>query len=363
MLRTKVLIVGGGPAGSAAASLLAREGIETVLINRDHSFVKPCGGGIPLAAFSELGIPSETVKRNIGYVRIVSPTGEDVRIRLNGSSIAIVERRDFDSALRKKAVKDGAMLYEAEFRGFSDIGRTIKAEVVMDNKIKNIEADYVIAADGVNSRVRTALNIGPVASFIAISGKVKSGYTDCCEFWFGAAHAPKFYSWVFPQSEGISAGTGSISGKLIKELWQRFLMRRGINATDAGLRGYRIPLWRGDLYNKGRVLFTGDAAGHVMPLSYEGIYYAMRSGELAASALISGKVIEYKRLWKNKFQKRFLLMKSLWEYFLKDDSHAERLIHLHKSPEVQSASMRLWLRKDSGSGSILSYLKLFSRFI
>lgn len=363
MLRTKVLIVGGGPAGSAAASLLAKEGVETVLIDRDHSFVKPCGGGIPFAAFSELGIPPETVRKNIDHVRIVSPSGEDVRIRLNGSAIAIVERCDFDSALRRKAVKDGARLYEAEFRGFSDIGRTIKAEIVMDNTIKNIEADFVIAADGVNSRVRTALGISPVASFIAISGKIKAGNTDCCEFWFGSAHAPNFYSWVFPQSEGISAGTGSFSGKRIKELWQRFLLRRDINAMGSKLRGYRIPLWKGDLYNKGRVLFAGDAAGHVMPLSYEGIYYAMRSGELAASALISGKVIEYKKLWKEKFQKRFVLMKTLWEYFLKDDFHAERLIRLHKSPEVQDASMRLWLRKDSGSRSILSYLKLFSRFI
>ena len=63
MLRTKVLIIGGGPAGSTAARFLAKEGIDTILLERNFSFVKPCGGGIPDAAFDELGIPRNIIKK------------------------------------------------------------------------------------------------------------------------------------------------------------------------------------------------------------------------------------------------------------------------------------------------------------
>ena len=48
---------------------------------------------------------------------------------------------------------------------------------------------------------------------------------------------------------------------------------------------YRVPVWKGDLYNKNMVIFAGDSAGQVLPLTHEGIYYAMKAGELAAIAI------------------------------------------------------------------------------
>lgn len=358
-----MLVVGGGPAGATAARTLAKEGIDTLFADKNFSFVKPCGGGIPSAAFDELGIPHRLACRYVESVKIVSPNNDALDIKLRGGAIAIVERGVFDSALRRLAEEEGARPLQAEFRRFTDMGKTLSAELMLEGKSLKVIADYVIASDGVNSRVRTATGLNPVASFLTVSEKIKGENTDSCEFWFGASHAPRFYSWVFPQKDSISVGTGAFEPREIRILWQRFLEKRGLANAHKAVRGYKIPLWQGDLYNKDRIFYAGDAAGQVMPLSYEGIYYAMKSGEFAARAIISGKAGDYKKLWKKRFYKRFILMKQLWEYFLKDDMRAERLVQLHKRPEVQDSSMRLWLKKDLNRGSLLSYINLVRNFL
>ncbi len=373
----QVLVIGGGPAGSTAARLLGREGIETVLIEKDLSFSKPCGGGIPSPVFKELSLPENAIKRLVHKMRIVSPSGVVLDIPLKGGSIAIVERVEFDSSLRMEAKKDGVEVIRGEFLSFGEIGRRIVSDVLVDNGMKKIRAEYIVAADGVNSRVRHCLGLGLPASFLTVTQKAE-GETEFCEFWLSAEHAPHLYSWVFPSSKGLSIGTGVIGSINAKTALSRFIMRRGVNGNlsacndclratthrqaqaGQGVRGFRIPLWKGDIFNKGKVLFAGDAAGQVMPLSFEGIYYAMKSGQLAAEAIINRRVSDYKRLWKKAFHKRFLLMRLLWEYFLKSDERAERLVELLKRPELQEASMKLWLSKDMSQKSLLSYLRHFT---
>lgn len=365
--RTHVLVIGGGPAGAVAARFLASHGVDTLLVERNLAFVKPCGGGIPYSAFQELGIPEYPVKRYVSELKVVSPGGETLNITLNGGSIAIVERGDFDRALRAEAEAAGATILEAEFMGFPDTGRTVTALVVSRNpggtlRRMEVRADYVIAADGVNSRVRAATNIRPSPCFLTLSERIRGEYSDACEFWFGSSHAPRSYSWVFPMEGGVSAGTGAFGRAGIRGLWQRFKARRDLK-SGGQFRGYRIPLWQGDLFHSGRILFAGDAAGHVMPFTCEGIYYSMKSGEMAATAVMAGRPADYKRMWQERFLSRFSLMKRLWAYFLKGDHRMERVVLLHKRPEVQEAAMALWLRKDHGKGSLLSYMNLLRSFL
>lgn len=360
-LSAKVLVIGGGPAGSTAARVLAEEGLEVILLERNFSFIKPCGGGVPLGAFDELGIPRATIKKEVKSIRIVSPKGERLDIELRGGSLAIVERGDFDRSLRHEAEKKGARIVEGEFNGFLD-GKLSRIEATIGGVRRQIVSDYVIAADGINSKVRRSLGITTPHAFFTVSERVKGVQTDLCEFWFGSSHAPNFYSWVFPAADGVSTGTGCFEPKKVLALFGRFKERRGI--TPDGLRRiYRVPIWKGELYTKGKVIFAGDSAGQVMPLIYEGIYYAMKAGEFAARAIIEGKVVNYKRMWKAKFHKRFTLMQKLKNYFLKDDISVEKLISLHRRPEVQEASMRLWLRKDSSREGLQSYIRLFGKFL
>jgi geranylgeranyl reductase len=361
-LKTKVVVVGGGPAGAIAARSLAECGVEVILLERNLSFKKPCGGGVPFSAFEDLRIPKTVIEREVKCIRIVSPMGERLDIELGEGSLAMVERGKFDSALRAEAEKRGAEIVGGEFTGLITWKKEYQIVANVKGEKTEISAEYVVAADGVNSKVRAALGIKPYKSFITVSEKIGGIKTDFCEFWFGSSHAPGSYSWVFPATEGVSAGTGSSEpGKTIA-LLKRFKDKRGI--TQEGIRRiYKIPIWKGDLYNKNNVIFAGDSAGQVMPLTYEGIYYAMKAGEFAARAIMEGKTSNYKKMWDAAFHKRFYFMDKLRKYFYKNDLSAEKFVAFYRRAEVQEASIRLWLRKDSGKESIQRYIKIFRKFL
>jgi len=360
-LCVKAVVVGGGPAGSIAAQTLAQRGIDVILLERDLSFVKPCGGGLSLNAFTELNIPKATIRKEVKKIQLVSPAGKILDIDLKGGNLAIVERGEFDRVLRQRAEEQGVNIIEAEVTGLTQ-HKTYTVEAISGEEKYEIASEYVIAADGINSKMRTILGIKTSRAFFTVSEHIKGIHTDCCEFWFGSAHAPRAYSWVFPSGEGISIGTGSFEQGKMNDLYAAFKEKRGVTANGSK-RVYRIPVWTGDLYNRDKVLFTGDSAGQVLPLTYEGIYYAMKAGEFAAKAIIENDADNYRKLWKSRFQKRFVLMGKLQDIFLKNDASAERLVAIHRRPEIQEASLRLWLMKDSRKATLFSYIKLFGKLL
>lgn len=361
VFKTKVLVVGGGPAGATAAKVLSENGLDVILLEKNFSFQKPCGGGMPTLAFNEFNIPETAIKKKVGKIKIVSPKGETLEISLGGENLAIVKRGEFDNILRKQAEKYGARVIEGEFISLKE-EKPYRSEITIGGVQYQIESEYLIAADGINSKVRRSTGIRPPLCMYAIVEHIKGLQTENCEFWFSSSHAPNFYSWIFPAADGISLGTGCLEQKKIKFFFERFKERNGIKYKGSEMI-YRIPIWEGDVYNLGKVLFVGDSAGQVLPLTYEGIYYAMKSGELAARAIIEGRVENYRKIWKAKFYKRFVLMDRLKSYFLKDDASAERMFKIHKDAKIQKASLKLWINKDSSKGSLLSYINLFGKFL
>lgn len=334
------------------------------MLERDLRHAKPCGGGIPSGAFGEFDIPPGLIRKKIEKARLYSPSGRAVEVTFRDGFIAIVNRAEFDSSLRQDALRAGAMLLEGGFLRFMDTEGPVTSEALSPDGRILIRSDYVIAADGVNSRVRASMGMRPPRHIYTFTGKFKAEVggagLDACEFWLGTGHAPGFYSWAFPHPEGISAGTGSITPQRARNLMEGFLAKRNLGPPQAR-RGYRIPLWEKGPIVSGRVLFAGDAAGHVMPLTFEGIYYAMRSALFAAEAIIGGKPQDYERLWKKRFQRRFSIAKGLWRHFLKDDESMERFVSICERPAVQEACTRLWLHKSADRGSLLTFLNIFRK--
>ena len=160
VMRTQVLVVGGGPAGATAARRLAGAGIEVILVEKDilhHR--KPCGGGIASTAFEELEIPRNIPHRIVNTIRFVSPSGRKLNIPLKGGEILVVDRMAFDSLLRSLAGASGAQVLEGEFSGFQSRDGKLKSRVLINGETEIIESDYLIASDGVNSRVRSSLGL------------------------------------------------------------------------------------------------------------------------------------------------------------------------------------------------------------
>ena len=366
MDKYNVIVVGGGPSGSIAARTLAQAGVKVLLIDKDFRRVKPCGGATPSKSFEEFNLPLSAISREIKVVSVISPLGYRIDKPLNGGYFAMVQRGMFDRSLREQAQKAGGDLAEAEFLRIRQAGRKIHITVIENGRERNIAADFLIAADGVNSRTAGALGLKSLPGVYTLQEEVDMQAAEdfqrltACEFWFAMSHAPNFYSWVFPKKDCIDIGTGSVDGKTLKVLMKNFKARRRISGEGRQIV-YRLPLKQRDSLIHGNVFFVGDAAGLVMPLSYEGIYYAMYSGRMAAEAIISGKPGDYEKQWNKKFRKQFKIMERLKKYFFKNDKRIEQMFYIHKRENVQEASMRFWLEKDTGISSFLSCLNFFKK--
>lgn len=362
-IKTKVLVVGGGPAGSTAASVLATEGTESVLLEKNLSFEKPCGGGIPSLLADSMKIPPQVICSEVSRISLFSPGNNSVDVDLAPYKIFIVDRKSFDRSLREKARSAGADLVEGAFIDTEMKNKYFISTIKTAAGVLRCQSEFIVAADGVNSRVRASQRIRIQRALFTISERTQGVATDACEFWFSSHHSRGFYSWVFPAGEGISVGTGDRRPRDLRKLLDSFIQRRGLGERPSHFRVYRIPQWDGELYNKNKIIFAGDSAGQVMPLSYEGIYYAVKSGELAARAVLQGNAGTYKKMWKSDFFMLFFILSKLNAYFLKSDASAEKMVDLHKHPEVQQAAKALWLRKEHSAENLRSYAKHLGRFL
>ncbi len=371
-MQCEVLVVGGGPAGSTAARLLAKEGIDTVLIEKNLYFNKPCGGGIPSAGLkdfdllNEIQIPFNRIKK----VKIFPPFSEPIEVELKPDEIFIFSRSLLDPFLRGLAEKKGVKLIEAELINIENYNKKYRALIrKRSNETEKITCRYIIAADGVNSRVCKITGVSRPDYFWTVSLHVPENMSenrDTCEFWFGSSHASFFYSWVFPAVDYLSVGTGAEDVCKLKNFIQNFLKKRfdeKINTDNFKLRAYKIPRWRRKRFYKENILFCGDALGTVMPVSFEGIYYAMKSAQFAVEAIKQRNLKLYEKLWNEKFLNQFIMMKKFQDFMFGSDKKMDRWLNVHRDNSVQELAMALWLRKKHGGELIPLYLKAFAGII
>jgi geranylgeranyl reductase len=378
----EVIVIGGGPAGAIAARTLSESGIRTFLIERDLNRVKPCGGGIPSAAFEEFNIPESIIERKVTKIGAISPSLKEITIPLKRGYLAMVRREVFDAYLRKSAEEAGAELIEGLFLGLN-IGNEIKIEYKTNGQTKKLKGDILIGSDGANSSVARAIGVKHPERFLAIQERIKVSpeqtdyYRDRCEFWYGSEISPYLYGWVFPKGDHLCVGT-AVNLKDSKRLpyhLERFKEKLGWR-----IEGYSVikreaapgPIERASKMVHGKVLLCGDAAGFILPVSAEGIYYAMKSGEMAAEEIIflrkegtenPGILNGYAEKWDRLHGKRFALMKGLQEIFYRDDLTREKLVEIHGSKSIQKLSMNLWLKKDLSLLTLINYEVRFKAYL
>jgi geranylgeranyl reductase family protein len=301
-----VIIVGGGPAGAAAALQLAMYGPETVrrtLLLEAKAFPreKPCGGGLVSESerfLEHLGVSTP----NLG---VPSVPIEEIRFEYSGGHSVVrsrrffhvVHRREFDAALLRAVdsrgieVRDGepAVQFERHKEGIN----------VRTESGASLDARIVIGADGARSPVRRAL-VGSVRCerFVALEAltpghDVASGVGPrTAVFDFRPAAAGLWgYAWHFPSfrdgegwmNRGLAARVRSSEGPLLK-LFAGTLSRRGIELEPGSIQGAGAACYDpGRPQGAERVLLAGDAVG-IDPWFGEGISVALGTGILAAHA-------------------------------------------------------------------------------
>jgi len=359
MLETKILIVGGGPAGATVAKYLSLAKISNILIQKKFDFKKPCGGGVRLDAFKEFNLDEKMIQKYIDTIVLVSQNRR-VHIDIKDTPLAIVQRNQFDNYLRDKAHDVGSELYEAKLIDLQIEQDYILSTVRFKDGIKTIKSQYVIAADGVNSLIRKKINGDKVSTLLTNYVDLADESCSDCEFHFGEDIADKYYAWVFPESGGTNIGT--LANK-DKPYMQNFI--KSLNVKEqAKVFGYKIPEFENTIFYKQRVFFVGDSASQVLPFTYEGIYYAMSSAKILSSVLIdNADPNEYEQRWNKKYLKKFTTLRKLQKLFLHNNFTINIMMKLFKSKSMQKKIIDLWLKDKEIVINARFFLKVLKKLL
>ena len=295
MTSSDVIIVGGGPSGSAAAYHLARRGAKVRVIDSSDVLggrYKTCGGGFteklwwtfPKSEFSSVA------ESTITNLRIrAKANGELAATHHSDVPIAHMSMRSkLDRSLLGFAIDHGA---EFQAGKVEQIQLNGKPSVILQGGEK-LTADYLVAADGAYSLVARTMGLPRhrrqvVAIEDEAYGSPDENWSDTIEVVPSAS--PLGYFWVFPKTDHLSTGFGGTPKAASRmKKWASDYSDSHIAKADHNLSGHYIPLRDpGYAAYRDRVFMVGDAGGFVDPCTAEGISWGALSGKSAADSIVA----------------------------------------------------------------------------
>jgi geranylgeranyl reductase family protein len=286
------MIVGAGPAGCAAAYDLACSGQEVLLFDRaTFPRQKACAGGLTLKAVEALRYPIDPVIRErVDHIRIEKDPSQNLVLRRQSPYCFMTVRKDLDDFCFRQTVAAGAH--------FQQIGAISAIEETDEGVTTTVDGEtfhgrFLIGADGVHSQVRKLTEKDPRWFWrgFALEATVSVTNPEREELIFDFAPIREGYGWSFPKGDHLNVGLYSYSKaeKIDRTRLGEYVRTRfGDTAAPAEVIGqyagfgapqHEVPATR--------VFLTGDAGGFVDPLTGEGIYFAIASGQAAAAAIQS----------------------------------------------------------------------------
>ena len=299
-----VVVVGGGPAGSRSAALLARDADVVVLEEHPRSGVPmQCAGLITDDVIELSGVRPDILSTLFG-AEVVFPDGTALTVRSDNPKARAVDRADLDSKMA-----DAAMAAGAEYMfGTRFLSSRVSDRVSVDTTAREIEAALVVGADGHTSSVSAGIpGSGPREYLRGIQADVawRPDHDDLFRIHLGSRYAPGFFTWEIPCGDFTRVGlcTSWEAGPPMQYL-RRLLEDLGAEDRVVGMHSGKIPL-HGRGRNVGdRTMLVGDAASQVKPVSGGGLYPGLTAAGILADVagralsdgdLSAGRLSEYER--------------------------------------------------------------------
>lgn len=380
-----VVVVGGGPAGSTAATDLARRGLSVLMLDRAGR-IKPCGGAIPPRLIDEFEIPDALLVARVTAARIVSPQNRQVDMPVGDGFVGMIDRDVFDEWLRERAAAAGAVRVNGTFKHVTHESNGT-AMVHYQEKtgaqpgaMRAVRAKAVIGADGAVSAVarQCIAEVDRTPYVFAYHEVIRSPRGVAadfdgarCDVYYRGSLSPDFYSWVFPHGDQASIGTGSAHrGFSPRAAVASLRQTTGLDHLDTVRReGAPIPLHPLKRWDDGRnIVLAGDAAGAVAPASGEGIYYAMLSGRFAADAAetfcATGDARDLAQARKRFMRLHggvFWILGIMQHFWYADDARRERFVRICRDPDVQRLTWDAYMRKELVKARPLAHVRIFAK--
>lgn len=290
-----VLVVGAGPAGSAAGLAAASTGASVLVVDRRETIGSPvqCAEFLPRQVVLDLKFPSEAIAQDVESTRTFL-MGEEASVRRNPG--CILNRDVADAAMAERASSVGAEIWtQARVIGIemrSDDSYSVSVNRPDGATVQH--ASVVIGADGPRSTVGASLGIVNHRMVVAhqVTARLSEPLDDT-EVYLDPAFAGG-YAWLFPKGDVANVGVGvDVSlGTSPMVAMSSFMGALGDRVgKPVRSTGGLIPVGGMLPMMMGRVLLAGDAAGHTHPITGGGIHQAMVAGRLAgeaAAAFVAG---------------------------------------------------------------------------
>jgi geranylgeranyl reductase family protein len=301
-----VIVVGGGPAGATAAFFLGQAGAKVLVLEREKiPRYKTCGGAVSARVLEQFPFSFDNVIES--RVKSISYGSGDqmVTIPVPKSKLRMVMRADFDSHLLNHAtaeVRDGVAV--------KSVSEEKDSVTVTIGNGERITADFLVAADGVNSMIGRSLGLrakkvlaGAIEVEAKVPDQVQERFAENPMLIFEGLEVG--YLWIFPKRNHLSVGIGALHPKPgdLQAVLRRVMQRYGIS-LDGEQHGHPLPVYvRREQIHTARTFLVGDAAGFVDPLTGEGIRFAIKSGRMAAEAILARDPQRYARLLSRTIQR------------------------------------------------------------
>jgi digeranylgeranylglycerophospholipid reductase len=314
-----IIVVGAGPVGSYTACLLAREGLDVGIFERNASVGEDvnCTGIVSAECIGNLHLPEGIIMRQIDSIRAVSPSGNCLRYHSASPLAYIVNRSLFDRQMNAMAEREGATTYlNARVEEVEITGGAFKVRLKEAETKTEFNSRIGVVATGFELNSLSGLPVGkkPMNFLFGIQTDVTMDDIGDIEVYFGEDVAPGSFAWVVP-TNGKSAKAGLIVKKDPANFMKKFLRNPLIarRLTDCGnrMRCSPIPMKRIPKSYADRLVVVGEAAGQVKATTGGGIYFGLLCAEIAAGSIVkafrcgdySGNVLkEYEIEWRKKIE-------------------------------------------------------------
>ncbi|MFQ6079858.1 MAG: geranylgeranyl reductase family protein, partial [Thermodesulfobacteriota bacterium] len=267
---------------------------------------KPCGGFLSPRVLKELDFDiGRIIESTVSEAKFTFQLKDPFSIVSPNPIGYLVMRDSFDHLLCREAQERGADLYEGT-RVVTVRQDAEGVDVSMEGG-RPIRCRYLIGADGARGVVALLLNGGVMRKMgVALEGegRLPAGIRKkWSSVHLDLGVIPNGYGWIFPKGSFVSFGIGVTlpsKGMKLRSRLERFIA--GVDYIGEvemeKVYSYPMPTFSGDdlLLSKGRVLLVGDAANLIDPLTGEGVYYAIKSGQIAAGAIVKAIKEDRKRV-------------------------------------------------------------------
>jgi geranylgeranyl diphosphate/geranylgeranyl-bacteriochlorophyllide a reductase len=290
---SKITIVGGGPSGAMCGAELARAGHDVQIFDEHLAWEKPCGGGLTHKAILKYPFLAENsyAKKFIHTVELIASNDQRATLDMP-NPIVIYSRKVLNGMLLERAQNAGCKVQQSHVTSVDT--SDVKPRYCVDGEWQC--SDFLVLAAGARNHLLPETRPLQRDELEITQGYFIPTVADSITIKF----LPHFdgYIWSFPRCDHLSVGIcGSMASHNSTELrahLQTFVQKHNIPIESGQFYSHVLPspqertLQQRTVVGKNWAL-VGDAAAWVDPLTGEGLFYAMRSGELLGKALAEGK--------------------------------------------------------------------------